>query len=576
MRTSLLHLRPTIDAVTPPRTFLCLVLALLALGVLAAPAAGQTPPPNIVLILTDDQRWDTLSAMPTVRRELVEKGVNFANGFVVNSLCCPSRASILTGQYSHSTGVYTNTGNRGLWAFREHETVAPVLQGAGYMTAYVGKYLNGYGGTRIPPGWNHWVAFSGVGYYQYGLNVNGALTSPAPGDYSTDVLAGHAVSVIEQAPGPFFLTFAPYAPHLPANPAPRHENAFPRLEAWRPPSYNEDDVSDKPDWVRTLPSMSPGQQRELDEFRRDQLRSLLAVDEGVARILEALERTGRLQNTLIVFTSDNGYAWGEHRRSTKMDPYEESIRVPFVLRYDALALPPREERQLALNIDLAPTFAHLAGTFLPLADGQSLLPLLTTPTVPWRSDFLIEHLRASATARMPTYCGVRTKSSLYVSYETGEEELYDLVADPYELTNLAKNPAARPVLVSLRARLGQLCNPPPPTVCTMKGTKRPDVLYGTPGYEVVCAYHGDDLVSVAAGNDVVLAGWGHDDVYGRAGNDRLYGGPGYDWLFGGPGNDTIYAKDGQRDLLTCWTGRDTVIADRRDRIGPGCERIRRS
>jgi N-acetylglucosamine-6-sulfatase len=545
-------------------------------GTVAPPAGAQTPPPNIVLILTDDQRWDTVAAMPTVRNELVGKGVNFSNGFVVNSLCCPSRASILTGQYSHSTGVYTNTGNRGLWAFREHETVAPVLQSAGYTTAYVGKYLNGYGGTRIPPGWSHWVAFSGVGYFQYGLNVNGVLTSAAPGEYSTDVLAGHAVSVIEQARGPFFLTFAPYAPHAPANPAPRHERAFARLEPWRPPSYNEDDVSDKPAWVQSLPSMGPEQQRDLDEFRRDQLRSLLAVDDGVARILDALARTGQLQNTLIVFTSDNGYAWGEHRRASKMDPYDESVRVPFVLRYDALGLPPREERRLALNIDLAPTFAHLAGRFLPLADGVSLLPLLTAPTVPWRSDFLIEHLRTSATARMPTYCAVRTTSSLYVSYETGEEELYDLSSDPYQLTNLARSRAARSALVALRARLGGLCNPPPPTVCTMKGTKGADVLQGTPGYEVVCAYHGDDLVNTAAGNDVVLAGWGHDDVYGHRGNDRLYGGPGVDWLFGGPGADTIYARDGTRDLVNCWTGRDRVIADRRDRIAPGCERVSRS
>ena len=576
MRTSLLHFRLTIDAVTAPRTIACALLAVLALGVAAAPAAAQTSPPNIVLVMTDDQRWDTLSAMPTVRKELAEKGVNFTNGFVVNSLCCPSRASILTGQYSHSSGVYTNTGNRGLWAFREHETVAPALQSVGYTTAYVGKYLNGYGGTRIPPGWSRWVAFSGVGYYDYSLNTDGVVTDPAPGDYSTDVLAGHAVSVIEQTPGPFFLVFAPYAPHWPANPPPRHEHAFARLEPWRPPSYNEEDVSDKPAWVRALPPMGPDQQRDLDEFRRDQLRSLLSVDEGVARILGALEQTGRLANTLIVFTSDNGYAWGEHRRSTKMDPYEESIRVPFLVRYDALGLLPRAERALALNIDLAPTFAQVAGAYLPLADGQSLVPLLTTPGLPWRTDFLVEHLRASATARMPTYCARRTTNSLYVSYETGEEEFYDLVADPYQLRNVAADPAARTALAANRARLKQLCDPPPPTVCTLKGTKRADALYGTPGYDVVCAYHGDDFVAASDGNDVVLAGWGNDEVYGKLGNDRLEGGPGSDWLFGGAGDDTIYAKDGQPDLVSCWTGRDTVVADRSDRVARGCERVKRS
>jgi N-acetylglucosamine-6-sulfatase len=553
------------------------VLALCALGVFAAPAAAQTQPPDIVVILTDDQRWDTLWAMPTVQRELVAKGVNFANGFVVNPLCCPSRASMLTGQYSHSTGVYTNIGTLGRVAFREKSTIATALEAAGYTTAFVGKYLNGYPGTRIPPGWSRWAAFAGLGFYEFGLNVDGTFVPyTGTGEYSTDVLADRAAMIVEETPGRLFLVYAPLAPHHPATPASRHEGAFTSLEPRRPPSYNEDDVSDKPEWVRSLSPMSESAQQGMVEFARDQLRSLLAVDEGVARILAALERTGRLHNTLIVFTSDNGYAWGEHRHSGKTDPYDESIRVPFIVRYDALVGTPHEDRRLVLNIDLAPTFADLAGVFLPFVDGRSLVPLLTRSSVRWRSDFLVEHVRLQTAPRIPTYCAVRNAETTYVSYETGEEELYDLVADPYQLTNLARNRAARSALVALRARLGQLCNPPPPTVCTMKGTKRPDVLYGTPGYEVVCAYHGDDVVSVAAGNDVVLAGWGHDDVYGKAGNDRLYGGPGNDWLFGGAGNDTIYAKDGQRDLVNCWTGRDTVMVDRSDRIGRGCERVKRS
>jgi N-acetylglucosamine-6-sulfatase len=560
----------------PPRTLLSVVLALLALAALAAPAGAQTRP-NIVLVLTDDQRWDTLSGMPTVQSELVAKGVNFSNGFVVNSLCCPSRASILTGQYSHSTGVYANKGSRGYRAFREGSTIATWLQTAGYTTGYVGKYLNGYRGPHVPPGWSRWVAFAGAGFFNYSLNVNGMPVwyGNGPEDYSTDVLAGQAVSFIEQAPGPFFLVFAPFAPHGPATPAPRHENAFEGLAPWRPPSYNEADVFDKPEWVRSLPEMAPERQTLVDSFRRDQLRSLLAVDDAVKTILGTLERTGRLRDTLIVFTSDNGMAWGEHRRSHKEDPYEESIRVPFVVRYDALGLPPRAERRLALNIDLAPTFAHLGGAPLPLADGRSLLPLLTAPSVPWRRDFLIEHLR-TASGRMPTYCGVRTTNALYVSYETGEEELYDLAADPHQLSNLAANRVARTRLVSLRRRLGQLCSPPPPTLCTMKGTTRADVLYGTPGFEVVCAYRGDDHVTADAGSDVVLAGRGHDDVYGKTGNDRIVGGPGADWLFGGAGNDTIDARDGQRDFVNCSTGRDTVLADRRDRLGRGCERVTRS
>ena len=543
----------------------------------AAQPAGFPARPNIVVVLTDDQRWDTLSAMPTVQSELVDKGINFANGFVVNSLCCPSRASLLTGQYSHSTGVYVNKGGRGYRAFREESTIATWLQAAGYRTGYVGKYLNGYRGPHVPPGWSRWVAFTGAGFFNYPLNVDGVPVwyGSEPDDYSTDVLAGEAVSFIEQSPDAFFLVFAPFAPHAPATPAPRHESAFARLAPWRPASYNEADVSDKPDWVRALPLLAPERQAGIDSFRRSQLRSLLAVDDAVKAIVGALKRTGRLQDTLIVFTSDNGMAWGEHRRAHKEDPYEESIRVPFVVRYDALGVAPRVERGLALNIDVAPTLADLGGVPLPLADGRSLLPLLTTPAIPWRSDFLIEHLR-TASGRMPTYCGVRTTNSLYVSYETGEEELYDLVADPNQLSNLAADPAARTTLPPLRRRLAQLCNPPPPTLCTMRGTTGADVLYGTPGYDVVCAYGGGDLVTAAGGNDVLFAGRGDDEIYGRLGNDRIIGGFGYDSLFGGPGDDTFDARDGQRDSVNCSTGRDTVIADRSDVVTRGCERVNRA
>jgi N-acetylglucosamine-6-sulfatase len=630
MRTSLLHLRPTIVVLAAPRTLVYLALALLALATLAAPAGAQTRP-NIVLVLTDDQRWDTLSVMPTVQAELVNKGVNFTNGFVVNSVCCPSRASILTGQYSHSTGVYTNKGSRGYRAFREDSTIATRLQTVGYRTGYVGKYLNGYLGPHVPPGWNRWVAFEQTRFFNYTLNVDG-VTVPYgsdPADYATDVLADEAVSFIEQTPGAFFLVFSPFAPHGPATPAPRHANAFSGLAPWRPPNYDEEDVFDKPEWVRALPRLTPERQAAVDSFRQNQLRSLLAVDDAVAEIVSTLERTGRLGNTLIVFTSDNGIAWGEHRRDRKEDPYEESIRVPLVVRYDPLGVAGRVEPRLALNIDLAPTFAHLAGAPLPLADGQSLLNLLTGAVIPWRTDFLVEHLR-SASSRIPTYCGVRTANSLYVAYETGEEELYDLVSDPHELTNLAPNPAARTTLTAARRRLAQLCSPPPPIICTMKGTTRADILYGTSGYEVVCAYDGDDVVSAGAGNDVVFGGRGGDDldgglgndringytgddiiyggwgndviaghsgydivyggpendavngdagndvVYSGAGNDRISGGDGRDWLYGGPGADTIDGRDGVRDVVRCGSERDMAYTDRFDRVQRGCEVVRRA
>jgi arylsulfatase A-like enzyme len=569
------------------------VLALLvALAAAAAPAAwAQTDQrPNIVLVLADDQRWDTLAAMPNVRRELVGPGVTFSNGFVVNSLCCPSRASILTGLYSHSTGVYLNTGRYGGFAaFQDASTIATWLQAAGYRTGYVGKYLNGYSALSgyVPPGWSHWTAFAG-GYDAYWLNRNGTPTwhGAEPAAYSTDVLADDAVAFLRETAGPLFLVYAPYAPHAPATPARRHAAAFADLEPWRPPSYDEADVSDKPAWLRSRPPLEPAQQSGIDEFRRDQLRSLLAVDEGVGRIVEALRETGRVENTLIAYTSDNGFAWGEHRRTSKMDPYEESIRVPFVVRYDALVPSPRRDARLVLNIDLAPTFADAAGVPSGYVEGASLLPLLTSRSFPWRADFLVEHLRATpASEAIPSYCAVRSARSLFVSYETGEEELYDLAADPHQLENLALRPEREAQLRARRARVRQLCNPPPPVACTIFGTKGDDLLRGTANYDVLCAREGWDDVHAGPANDVVLAGPGGDRVWGGDGNDSLSGGPGNDRLrgragadrlFGEEGNDAIAASDAARDDVVCGPGRDVVLADRVDRVARDCEVVRRA
>jgi N-acetylglucosamine-6-sulfatase len=568
---------------------LALVAALVA--VVAPAASAQTAErPSVVLVLTDDQRWDTLSAMPNVRRELVGRGVTFSNGFVVNSLCCPSRASILTGLYSHSTGVYLNTGRYGGFAaFRDASTVATWLQAVGYRTGYVGKYLNGYSPLSgyVPPGWSHWTAFAGR-YDEYWLNRNGAPTwhGREPSEYSTDVLADDAVRFLRETAGPLFLVYAPYAPHSPATPAQRHAGALTDLEPWRPASYNEADVSDKPAWLRARPLLEPAQQNAIDEFRRDQLRSLLAVDEGVGRIVEALRETGRLENTLIAYTSDNGFAWGEHRRTSKMDPYEESIRVPFVVRYDALVRSPRRDRRLVLNIDLAPTFADVAGIVPPYVEGASLVPLLTSPDVPWRADFLVEHLRSTPTNQgIPSYCAVRNARSIFVSYETGEEELYDLVADPHQLQNLAASPERAAHLRGRRARLRQLCNPPPPVACTIFGTKGDDVLRGTADYDVVCAREGWDEIHAGPANDVVIAGSGGDRVWGGDGNDSLSGGSGNDVLrgragtdrlFGEGGSDSIAARDAARDDVVCGPGRDIVLADRVDRLARDCEMIRRA
>lgn len=286
--------------------------------------------PNIVLILTDDQRWDEISRMPIVQSQLVDKGVTFSNGFVSNSLCCPSRASILTGKYSHGTDIYANdppNGGFGTFVRQRHEddsTIATWLQARGYRTALIGKYLNGYTPTRarrVSPGWDVWDALAlpragngRGGYYNYTGSENGKRVKfgSAPSDYSTDVFSGMASDFITGTPAdqPLFLYFAPRAPHAPSTPAVRDQKACLGLPPLRPRSYNEKNVFDKPQWVRNLPRISLKKQKTTGGIHLRHCQSLLAVDDAVGNILTALQRTGRLSNTLIVFTSDNGLVPG--------------------------------------------------------------------------------------------------------------------------------------------------------------------------------------------------------------------------------------------------------------------------
>jgi arylsulfatase A-like enzyme len=254
--------------------------------------------------------------------------------------------------------------------------------------------------------------------------------------------------------------YAPAAPHAPAIPEPAFREAFTNLPSWRPPSYDEPDVSDKPSYVRDLAPLSEETRSAVDAFRRDQYRTLLSVDEQVAALIGALRSTGRLSDSLIVFTSDNGLSWGEHRWVKKEVPYEESIRVPLVVRYDPLtaAGAPATSQALALNIDIAPTIAEVAG--VPVStDGRSLLPILGgAGTAAWRTRFLIEHMKG--TNPVPTYCAVRTDRYLFTRYATGERELYDLDADPYEMTDISDSSATR--ADELQGELNHLCDPAPP------------------------------------------------------------------------------------------------------------------
>ena len=431
-------------------------------------------PPDIVFIVTDDMRLDQLRAMPAVNSRLAANGVTFTNAFVPNPWCCPSRASILTGTYSHTNRVYRNTAPYGGYAsFRDSSTIATWLDGSGYHTGLIGKYLNGYR-SGIPPGWDEWHAFSGGesneggAYYDYDFVNDGVLSHRGnmPSDYSTDVLADRAETFVRDTPSrePLFLYFAPFAPHGPSTPAARHVTAFPSADFKpRPPSFNEPNVRDKPGYIRSIPQLTHAEIRAVDDGRRDMLRTLLAVDEAVDRVLTALADTGRLSSTLILFSSDNGMLRGEHRWTSKVAPYEEAIRVPLVIRYDPLTLRGgATDGHLVLNIDWAPTVADLAEVRAPGVDGKAMTPLLTGRHPKWRRTFPIEHLRGGAGDSVPTYCAVRTRTAKYVAYSNEEEELYNLTRDPFEVHNLADDRASRHLKASLRARARALCDPVPP------------------------------------------------------------------------------------------------------------------
>jgi N-acetylglucosamine-6-sulfatase len=450
--------------------------------------------PNIVFIITDDQRWDQLSHMPIVQRELVHKGTRFIDAFVTDALCCPSRISMLRGQYDHSTGVYNNDGTYGGWKRihslgLENSTLATWLDGAGYRTAMVGKYFNGYNNlTYVPPGWDVWRARKGPNYYNYDVSENGVAKpyGSAPADYDADVMTNYANSFIRSTPvaQPLFLWLAYHEPHAPWTVAPRYVGD-PRCSAETntdAPAFNEN-TADKPAYLAAMPPFTAVQARTFGTTNWvHSCESLLAVDSGVGTVVSALQATGRLDNTLIVLVSDSGLLYGEHRiESSKAVPYEEAIRTPLIMRYDPLTEgATTTDNHLVLNIDLAPTVADLVGLTVtpgcpstpwkgvchPGFDGRSLLSLVGGQPAPFaRSAFLIEHFETVGDDKIPTYCATRTRQYIYVRYFDAAEELYDLQADPFEMTNLLHNnhdPAVEAVRKQMLARLKQLCTPTPP------------------------------------------------------------------------------------------------------------------
>jgi N-acetylglucosamine-6-sulfatase len=460
-----------------------LALALM-LGVLALPAGAAAAPverPNIVVVMTDDQTLESVRVMTGVRRSLADRGTTFERAFVSNALCCPSRATLFSGQYSHNHGVIGNRPPNGGYARLDRSNWLPVwLQQAGYRTVHIGKFLNGYGvrnPTEVPLGWSEWYASvdpSTYLFYGYTLNENGLLYTYGldlnPFYYSTDLYADRALSVVQrmgETRTPFFLSLSFLAPHsggpsdaddppglATPSPAPRHVNRFAGERPPFDPSFNEADVSDKPSFIQARPPVTQARAAAIDENYQQRLESLLAIDEAVVRLVAALRAERELDNTLILFTSDNGFFHGEHRVPFgKVLVYEPSIRVPLIMRGPGV---PRNERrrQLVTNADLAPTILEAAGARPGKPqDGRSLFPLLEDRGLEWGRDLLIE---GAPGVNQPAFAALRTYRFVYVQHENGERELYDLERDPHQLMSLHNDPAYAGVQAELATRLGAL------------------------------------------------------------------------------------------------------------------------
>lgn len=486
--------------VAPPRTAAAALAALaLLLALAAVPAAAQTARPNVVVLMTDDQTVADLAAMPATRRAFVGKGLIFEDSTVSYPVCCPSRATYLTGRYAHNHGVmglYLPTGGYG--RFDDFDALPVWLQRAGYRTAHIGKYMNGYGSDRpaiVPPGWTDWYGSVDPTTYRmwnFTLNENGRQVTyggPAdedPANYQTDVLRNKALDVIRRdsrSGQPFFLSVAFLAPHyeeagirsragVSVRSAPRHRGRFATLPLPRPPGFNERDRSDKPKFMQRFRRLdSTAIARIAAEFRARR-ESLLAVDEAVTAIVRELRKQGALRNTYLLFTSDNGYMQGQHAvPSGKMLPYEPSSEVPLLVRGPGVK-GRRVSREPVSNVDLAPTILQIAGASAAggaPVDGRSFLKFARNPKL--RSDRLILHETGGlrATELQPeedggpiplrsvrTYRAVRNDHWLYVVYRNGERELYDLEHDPNELHSRHDDPRYAATRRALRVELDRL------------------------------------------------------------------------------------------------------------------------
>lgn len=463
----------------PPSLTLC-ACALAGAAPLVAESIPAGPErPDIVFILTDDQRWDLFSFLghPIVRTPHLDalraRGAHFPNAFCTTSICSPSRASFLTGCWAHRHGVIDNQGSE--YDPAVTPTVAHVLRGAGYRTALIGKWHQGEG-DHPRDGFDHWLSFAGQGvYFDPVFNINGRRV-PETG-YVTDLLTDHAVRFIREQDRaqPYFLMLGHKAVHEPFEPAPRHRGSYAGAVLAEPASYR-DDFGGKAAWQRRFADRDWAWDWRTRDFERervpeivpappwqpprrpvDQMRCLDAVDESLGRIVAALEERGTLGRTLIVFAGDNGYFHQEHRRHDKRVPYEEALRIPLLVCYPGRIPAGSTESRMVLNVDLAPTLLHYAGLPIPPSiQGSSWHGLFEDADSAWRTEFLHEYF-IDLVHSIPHLLGLRTERWKLIRHpgQPYIDELYDLATDPVEMTNLAVSPDHAGILGDLRERLAE-------------------------------------------------------------------------------------------------------------------------
>lgn len=445
----------------------------------AVSAADSTVRPNIVFILIDDLRWDEVDypfvKIPSIQR-IAREGARFRNAFVTTPLCSPSRASYLTGQYAHKHGVTDNTDR----SPRSHEliTFPRLLHDAGYETAFLGKWHMGLD-DNPRPGIDHWVSVKGQGtYLDPEFNVNG--NHETKHGYFTNILNEYALDFLKQKhTKPFLLYISHKAVHPDLTqyadgsvsdpsggkfiPAERYKNLYADAQLPHRPNYAKP-PDNKPSLLRKVGDLPPLGPRTVtdDETIRNRLRMLASVEEGVGDIFKTLEDQKQSENTLIIFTSDEGYFYGEHGLSVERRlAYEESIRIPLFMRWPKVIKAGSLVDQFALNIDIAPTLLEIGGAPAPKEiNGRSLVPLLRGEKVPWRDSFLIEYFSDKVFPRMSKmgYQALRDARWKYIHYTDldGMDELYDLKIDPYEMNNLAADSQTGETAEQMRAKLQQL------------------------------------------------------------------------------------------------------------------------